>query len=87
MKIIDMDEYKFEVEPVTKDLLDTLDPFERKIVLEKYHKWIKKVRKEERENQTKNTQRIYQFKNREKINERSRKHYHIKKQQEKNKNE
>ena len=51
-----------EIQPITKELLDSLTRWERRECISKYHKWIKGVRREDRRQNKKETMRIYNFK-------------------------
>lgn len=59
--MIDID---FELVPVTKDLLDSLSPGDRYDVLNKYHAWLKLVRKKDRKQANYECKRIHNFNNR-----------------------
>jgi len=62
------EEIKTEVEEVTRDTLLRLTPKERVVVLIKYHKWLKDVRKSEKKELFKEKSRINRFKNKQKEN-------------------
>ena len=43
-KDIDWKKYNFALQPITKDLLDTLPAYERSKALEAYHDWLNRQR-------------------------------------------
>jgi hypothetical protein len=48
-KETDWSKYNFEIQPITKDLLDTLPKFERSKALEAYHDWLNRQRETDAE--------------------------------------
>ncbi len=50
-----------EIQPITKELLDSLTQVERYKAIDRYQEWVRKVRKKERRLLNCETSRIYRF--------------------------
>lgn len=64
-----------EIQPITKELLDSLTGWERAEAMEKYLEWQQKERKLQRKLAKRDDRRLYQFQHREQINEYQREYY------------
>lgn len=52
-----------EIQEVTKELLDSMDSFDRTETLMKYHDWLNKVRTQDKDDARRQANKIYNFKN------------------------